>query len=113
VHKCDPFTEFDCGNDEAGGMCIPMDKVCDKNTDCPGYEDEEQEACGVNECLINNGGCSQICVDLPHTFRCACKPGYKLINNSTCDGQYCAPIVLLSLTLFTDGKNCLLPFRKV
>lgn len=88
MHKCDPFTEFDCGNDESGGICIPMEKVCDKNMDCPGYEDEEQDACGVNECLINNGGCSQECIDLPHTFRCACKPGYKLINNSTCDGQY-------------------------
>ncbi|XP_025410492.1 very low-density lipoprotein receptor-like isoform X5 [Sipha flava] len=85
VHKCDPFTEFDCGNDESGGMCIPMSKVCDKKTDCPGFEDEEQDACGVNECLINNGGCSQICIDLPHTFRCACKPGYKLISNNTCD----------------------------
>ncbi|XP_025192655.1 very low-density lipoprotein receptor-like isoform X1 [Melanaphis sacchari] len=85
VHKCDPFTEFDCGNDETGGICIPLEKVCDKNMDCPGFEDEQQEACNVNECLINNGGCSQICVDLPHTFRCACKPGYKLINNNTCD----------------------------
>lgn len=65
-----------------------MEKVCDKNMDCPGFEDEQQEACNVNECLINNGGCSQLCVDLPHTFRCACKPGYKLINNNTCDGTY-------------------------
>ncbi|KAE9545608.1 hypothetical protein AGLY_001151 [Aphis glycines] len=88
LHKCDPFTEFDCGNDETGGICIPLEKVCDKKMDCPGSEDEEQEACNVNECLINNGGCSQICVDLPHTFRCACKPGYKLINNNTCDGLY-------------------------
>lgn len=89
VHKCDPFTEFDCGSDESGSVCIPMEKVCDKNTDCPGFEDEQQDSCNVNECLTDNGGCSQLCVDLPHTFRCACKPGYKLINNSTCDGQYC------------------------
>ncbi|VVC43730.1 Hypothetical protein CINCED_3A006528 [Cinara cedri] len=85
MHKCDPFTEFDCGTDESGSVCIPMEKVCDKVPDCPGLEDEQQNSCNVNECLDNNGGCSQFCVDLPHTFRCACKPGYKLINNSTCD----------------------------
>lgn len=87
MHRCDPFTEFDCGSDDAGTMCIPMNKVCDKVMDCPGSEDELQDACGVNECLFNNGGCSQLCIDLPHTFRCACRDGYKLINNNTCDGQ--------------------------
>lgn len=101
AHKCDPFTEFNCGNDETGGICIPMEKVCDKKMDCPGFEDETQDSCDVNECLINNGGCSQVCVDLPHTFRCACKPGYKLIDNSTCDGQchFCQFVV--STIIFT------------
>ncbi|XP_050433237.1 very low-density lipoprotein receptor-like isoform X1 [Adelges cooleyi] len=81
VHKCDPFTEFECGS----GMCIALDKVCDKKPDCPGFEDEQQDGCNVNECLINNGGCSQVCVDMPHTFRCDCNPGYKLVDNNTCD----------------------------
>ncbi|XP_050542035.1 very low-density lipoprotein receptor-like isoform X3 [Daktulosphaira vitifoliae] len=81
VHKCDPYNEFECG----GGVCISINKVCDKKPDCPGFEDEQQDNCNVNECLINNGGCSQTCIDLPHTFRCDCKPGFKLTNNNTCE----------------------------
>jgi len=32
----------------------------------------------MNECLINNGGCSDGCIDTPTGFNCTCPPGYKL-----------------------------------
>ncbi|XP_008555784.1 very low-density lipoprotein receptor isoform X1 [Microplitis demolitor] len=78
---CDSHTQFECSE----GSCIPLDRVCDKKPDCIGWEDESQERCGVNECLKNNGECTQICVDMPIGYRCACRPGYRLIDNRTCD----------------------------
>lgn len=72
--------EFNCGE----GTCIPMDKVCDKTPDCLNGEDEPAGKCGINECKIKNGGCSDICVDLPIGHRCDCSPGYQLVSNSTC-----------------------------
>ncbi|XP_055545420.1 very low-density lipoprotein receptor-like isoform X3 [Wyeomyia smithii] len=79
--KCNPKTEFDCG----GGMCIPLSKVCDKNADCPEFQDEPTDKCGKNECLQNNGGCSDICVDTPAGFYCDCKQGFQLVNNRSCE----------------------------
>jgi very low-density lipoprotein receptor len=88
--KCDPHTEFDCGlaTGAASGICIPLSKVCDKKPDCPNWEDEPGEKCGRNECLDNNGGCSQRCVDTPAGFYCDCLPGFKLIDNRTCEGRH-------------------------
>lgn len=80
VTKCNPKTQFDCG----GGACIPLSQVCNNQQDCPKWEDEPTDKCGVNECLINKAGCSQLCVDMPIGYRCDCKTGYKLVDNSTC-----------------------------
>lgn len=80
---CDPLKQFDCGN----GSCIALSSVCDGKPDCVGWEDEQRSFCGQNECLKNNGGCTQTCVDLPIGYRCECRKGYKLINNRTCDGK--------------------------
>nr|BAN20688.1 low-density lipoprotein receptor [Riptortus pedestris] len=73
--------EFDCGGD----TCIPLEKVCDQKADCPQREDEPPGKCNIDECKNNNGGCSQICVDTPTSFYCKCRPGFKLIDNFTCD----------------------------
>ncbi|XP_034951000.1 very low-density lipoprotein receptor isoform X2 [Chelonus insularis] len=81
ISSCDAQTQFECSE----GSCIPLSHVCDKQRDCIGWEDESRERCGVNECLKNNGGCTQICVDMPIGYRCDCRPGYRLIDNRTCD----------------------------
>ncbi|XP_072913708.1 uncharacterized protein [Hemitrygon akajei] len=47
----------------------------------------------VDECLRNNGGCSQLCVNTVGSYHCDCHPGYTLSpgNRSTCsDVNECA-----------------------
>lgn len=78
---CDKKTEFDCG----AGMCIPLSKVCDKHPDCPNFEDEPRDRCGEDECAVNNGGCTQKCIDTPVGYYCDCENGYKLTDNRTCE----------------------------
>ncbi|XP_023327750.1 very low-density lipoprotein receptor isoform X3 [Eurytemora carolleeae] len=80
VASCDPVSEFDCGD---GKMCIPLEKTCDGKNDCGSWEDEPK-SCRKNECLTNNGGCEQVCLDTPTSYKCACQPGYKLGFNNTC-----------------------------
>ena len=42
----------------------------------------------VNECLINNGGCSQLCVNLQGSHRCDCNVGYMIVSNGrSCNGE--------------------------
>merc|ERR1711988_1553031 len=35
----------------------------------------------TNECLSNNGGCQQLCVDTFESYYCACASGYKILND--------------------------------
>lgn len=66
-------------------MCIALAKVCDKIQDCPDAEDEPVDKCGRDECKLNNGGCSQLCVDARAGFYCDCRPGFQLVDNRTCE----------------------------
>lgn len=83
VRKCDKTKEFACG----GGMCIPLSQVCNKQLDCPNGEDEPGIGCDINECAVNNGNCSHVCIDLPLSYRCDCRAGYRLVDNRTCEGK--------------------------
>lgn len=43
----------------------------------------------INECLNNNGGCSQECANTQGSFECRCHPGFQLgINRKSCYSQY-------------------------
>ena len=43
----------------------------------------------VNECAVNNGGCSQICVDTSVSYNCTCYPGFILaLDKSNCSGKH-------------------------
>ena len=40
-----------------------------------------------NECMVENGGCKDRCINFPGGFRCGCQEGYKLAADGvTCEG---------------------------
>ena len=42
----------------------------------------------INECAVNNGGCTQICENLPGFFQCKCIRGFELQEDGkTCTGE--------------------------
>jgi len=55
---------------------------------------------GVNECLFDNGLCSQVCVDTYDSYYCTCRQGYRLNQTmSYCPGMYIELYDLLRICL--------------
>ena len=56
----------------------------------------------MNECLEQNGNCSQLCVNEYGSWRCDCAEGFKLADNKQdCQSEYCYNICILFI-FFTD-----------
>ena len=43
----------------------------------------------INECMTNNGGCSDVCINTLGGYYCACSEGYELTPTRApnCDGE--------------------------
>ena len=53
----------------------------------------------IDECTDNNGGCSQICTNLPGSFECRCRDGYHFIENNT---THCTGTILSYIRRFNQ-----------
>ena len=51
----------------------------------------------IDECVVDNGGCNQICINTPGSSECVCKDGYALGS----DGKTCAGTIHFSLDTMT------------
>nr|XP_010969732.1 low-density lipoprotein receptor-related protein 2 isoform X1 [Camelus bactrianus] len=80
---------YDCYPNEwacpKSGKCIPITKVCDRISDCPEGEDEnnitEGRHCDVNLCPFL--GCEYQCHKSPDGGMCYCPSGFVVNQNST------------------------------
>ena len=41
----------------------------------------------INECVDNNGGCEQVCMNTDGSYNCLCEAGFTPENTTHCDGN--------------------------
>jgi len=46
----------------------------------------------VDECSEKLNTCEHDCINTVGGYRCACRPGYRLISRSKCAGKYLLPL---------------------
>ncbi|GAB0094394.1 sushi, von Willebrand factor type A, EGF and pentraxin domain-containing protein 1 [Sergentomyia squamirostris] len=99
--------------DYVGAPCIRLEAMGCTRLDCV----------DVNECVKNNGGCDQKCVNSPGSFQCACNSGYELYTTNGTAGYFveqsetgdrdgdlyhknktCVPVMCPQLTSPENGK---------
>lgn len=57
-----------------------MSHKCTVKTHCHVFNEDQ------DDCALNNGGCSDGCIQGPYGAQCTCHPGYQLLNDSkTCE----------------------------
>lgn len=55
----------------------------------------------VDECEIDNGGCEQLCKNMPGSFECACQPGLQI---DTSNGKACVGKLWSLLPIITHPR---------
>ncbi|XP_022241765.1 low-density lipoprotein receptor-related protein 2-like [Limulus polyphemus] len=71
-------------------MCINISQVCDDTPDCPNDADEGP-TCSLDQCKVQNIGCSHNCKQTPLGPLCLCPSGEVLNDTTTCvDHDECA-----------------------
>ncbi|XP_064384783.1 multiple epidermal growth factor-like domains protein 6 [Halichondria panicea] len=87
---------------------------------CPkGYDlSSNRVSCDeVNECLTRNGGCQDLCTNVPGSYECSCSKGYKLADNGlTCEDDTMDPCLIANcehscevVSGDVDTARCLCP----
>jgi hypothetical protein len=73
-----PTTQATTATTEEPTTAAPTTQATTPTTEEP---TTEPTPAPVNECLTNNGGCEQVCVDTATSSHCECRPGYSLKTN--------------------------------
>ncbi|ESN93354.1 hypothetical protein HELRODRAFT_89118, partial [Helobdella robusta] len=76
---CDGATDSECINTVGSFKCLPKCLEGHRRS-LASFECQD-----INECLEIPNLCSQLCTNLPGSFVCSCKTGYKLSSKSKCE----------------------------
>ncbi|XP_074662760.1 prolow-density lipoprotein receptor-related protein 1-like isoform X2 [Tubulanus polymorphus] len=106
---CGSKHQFSC---RSAKKCINLTDTCNGRNDCGDWSDEI--SCGIDECRYQHR-CQQICKNLNVGYRCECRHGYKLQNDTQscedineCDSLPCSQVCknLYPMSNSTEGFSC-------